>query len=79
MLQAKPPIKQTGLVMMPISGKGVRDALLDSEERYRSLFVEAPLAYHEIDTEGVVLRVNRAECDLLGFTEIGRASCRERV
>jgi PAS domain S-box-containing protein len=52
---------------MPASSKGVRDALLDSEERYRSLFEEAPVAYHEIDREGILLRVNRAECELLGF------------
>ncbi len=47
--------------------KGMREALEHSEERFRALFEEAPLAYHEIDARGVVVRVNRAECDLLGF------------
>ena len=36
-------------------------------EQYCSLFEEAPVAYHEIDREGVVQRVNRAVCALLGF------------
>lgn len=43
------------------------DALRESEERFRCLFEEAPIAYHEIDREGIVQRVNRAECDLLGY------------
>jgi PAS domain S-box-containing protein len=42
------------------------EALRDSEERFRGLFEDAPIAYHEIDTNGVVQRVNRAECELLG-------------
>src|SRR5690242_14524769 len=42
------------------------DRLRESEHRFRTLFEEAPIAYHEIDREGVVRRVNRAECDLLG-------------
>jgi PAS domain S-box-containing protein len=37
-----------------------------SEERFRQLFEEAPVSYHEIDSEGIVRRVNRAECELLG-------------
>jgi two-component system sensor histidine kinase/response regulator len=42
-------------------------ALRISEERFRALFDEAPVAYHEIDQDGIVRRVNRAECDLLGW------------
>jgi len=37
-------------------------------EDYQSLFEEAPVAYHEIDTNGIVRRVNHTECELLGFT-----------
>ncbi len=47
-----------------------------SEERYRSLFEDAPVAYHEIDTNGVLTRINRAECELLGYKAaeiLGRA------
>ena len=42
-------------------------ALEESEARFRSLFNEAPIAYHEIDARGVVVSVNRNECDLLGY------------
>src|SRR5579859_462752 len=41
-------------------------ALRESEERFRTLFSEAPIAYHEIDHEGLVRHVNTAECALLG-------------
>lgn len=37
------------------------------EWRYRGLFEDAPVAYHEIDTDGVLTRINRAECELLGY------------
>jgi len=43
------------------------EARLESEERFRQLFDDAPVAYHEIDGQGIIRRVNRAECDLLGF------------
>ena len=43
------------------------EALRESEERFWGLFEKAPVAYHEIDCEGIVLRVNRAECTLLGY------------
>jgi PAS domain S-box-containing protein len=43
----------------------VQSTLLESEERFRSMFEEAPIAYHEIDRHGVIRRVNRAECELL--------------
>ena len=41
-------------------------ALRESEKRFRLLFKEAPIAYHEIDREGVVRHVNAAECAMLG-------------
>jgi len=40
----------------------------EAAQQYRRLFEEAPVAYHEIDTDGTVIRVNHTECDLLGFT-----------
>ncbi len=39
-----------------------------SRRIYQELFDEAPIAYHEIDCHGVVRRVNRAECRLLGLS-----------
>jgi PAS domain S-box-containing protein len=40
--------------------------LAESEERFRQLFEQAPIAYHELDRDGIVRRVNRAECELFG-------------
>jgi two-component system sensor histidine kinase/response regulator len=47
--------------------KKAHEALREGEERYRSLFEEAPIAYQEIDQAGIVRRVNQAGCNLLGF------------
>jgi PAS domain S-box-containing protein len=41
--------------------------LRESEERFRALLKDAPVACHEIDHQGVVRHVNPAECTLLGF------------
>ena len=43
----------------------VQSTLLESEERFRSMFEQAPIAYHEIDRQGIIRRVNGAECELL--------------
>jgi two-component system sensor histidine kinase/response regulator len=40
---------------------------LPSEDRFRLLFEDAPVAYHEIDNQGRITRVNRAECAMLGY------------
>ncbi len=40
--------------------------LIESERRFRELFEQGPVAYHELDQEGIVRWVNQAECDLLG-------------
>ncbi len=44
--------------------------LRDSDARFRELFDGAPVAYHELDSEGVVRRVNRADCTLLGYEAV---------
>ncbi len=38
-----------------------------SEERFRLLYENGPVAYHEIDRQGVIQRVNRAESQMLGI------------
>ena len=39
---------------------------IESERRFRDLFEQGPVAYHELDREGIVRWVNQAECELLG-------------
>jgi PAS domain S-box-containing protein len=38
-----------------------------TNENYRRLFEDAPVAYHEIDKHGILIKANRAECELLGY------------
>src|SRR6266478_803681 len=48
--------------------KQVEEALRESEESYRDLFDNAPVAYHELDTEGRFTRINHTEEALLGYS-----------
>ena len=47
--------------------KRAERALVESEERFRHLYDEAPVGYHEIDARGTILNINRTECELLGY------------
>ena len=49
--------------------KRQEETLRESEERFRELFDNAPAGYHELDGEGRIVRVNRTELELLGYTE----------
>jgi PAS domain S-box-containing protein len=48
--------------------KQAEQALQESEGKYRELFDDAPVGYHEIDKKGRVIRVNRRELEMLGYT-----------
>jgi PAS domain S-box-containing protein len=48
--------------------KQAEEALRTSQERFRQLFDEAPIGYHEVDSEGRITRVNRTESEMLGYT-----------
>jgi two-component system sensor histidine kinase/response regulator len=39
-----------------------------SEEKFRDLYDNAPLGYHEIDEEGRITNVNRTDLEMLGYT-----------
>ncbi len=43
------------------------EALKNSEQRYRDLYDEAPVGYHEIDSDTYIVNINRTACDLLGY------------
>jgi two-component system, NtrC family, sensor kinase len=47
--------------------KAADDALRESEERFRRLYDDAPVGYHEVDAEGRIVNINRTECELLGY------------
>uniref|UniRef100_Q027R6 Sensory/regulatory protein RpfC n=1 Tax=Solibacter usitatus (strain Ellin6076) TaxID=234267 RepID=Q027R6_SOLUE len=65
-----------GVVAIDISDQQrAAELIARSEERYRMLFEEAPVAIHEIDRDGLVTRINRAGRMLCGYSEseiIGR-------
>lgn len=48
--------------------KRVADALRKGEAQFRDLFDDAPVAYHEIDVNGRLQRVNTTELELLGYS-----------
>ena len=47
--------------------KFVEEALRSSEERYRELWENAPIAYHILDKNGIIISVNRTEAKMLGY------------
>jgi PAS domain S-box-containing protein len=64
------PDSDQGIVVRTVDitdRKRAEDALQMSEAQFRDLFESAPVAYHELDRDGVIRRVNRAECALLGY------------
>jgi PAS domain S-box-containing protein len=48
--------------------KLIDQALRESEEKYRALFDDAPIGYHEIDTEGRIIQINATELEMVGYT-----------
>ncbi len=46
----------------------VEEELREREARFVELFDNAPIGYHELDTQGRILRVNRTELEMLGYT-----------
>jgi two-component system cell cycle sensor histidine kinase/response regulator CckA len=48
--------------------KRAAKALREMEERFHQVYDEAPVGYHELDEEGRIIRVNRRELEMLGYT-----------
>ncbi len=48
--------------------KWMEKTLEEKEKRYRELFDFAPIGYHELDTQGRIIAVNRTELDMLGYS-----------
>ena len=46
----------------------IEQKLRERETRLQVLFDEAPIGYHELDTQGRITRVNRTELEMLGYT-----------
>ncbi len=48
--------------------KRTEEALRESERKFRDLYDNAPLGYHEYNTEGSITNVNRTDLEMLGYT-----------
>ena len=46
----------------------VEQELRERESRFQELFDEAPIGYHELDTQGHITRVNHTELEMLGYS-----------
>jgi len=49
--------------------KRIEEALKEREEKFKELFDNAPIGYHELDSLGRIAWINRTELDMLGYTE----------
>jgi PAS domain S-box-containing protein len=57
-------------VFMDITERKRQEQLIQkSEKRFRELFNDAPVGYHELDAQGRIIRVNRTELEMIGYTE----------
>jgi PAS domain S-box-containing protein len=56
-----------GQIAMAIERKRAEAALVESEAKFRGLFDDAPMAYHELDRDGRITRINHAGERLLGY------------
>ena len=57
-----------GIISDITERKRAQEELQVSEIRFREMFDEAPVGYHELDTSGQITRVNRTELQTLGYT-----------
>jgi PAS domain S-box-containing protein/putative nucleotidyltransferase with HDIG domain len=44
-----------------------QEVLQKNEERYRKLWDDAPVAYHTLNTDGIITNVNKTESKMLGY------------
>ncbi|MBI2419829.1 MAG: PAS domain S-box protein [Ignavibacteriales bacterium] len=59
---------QIALTLANHERKLAEEALRQSETRFRELYDEAPVGYHELDNTGCITRVNQTELTMLGYT-----------
>jgi PAS domain S-box-containing protein len=45
----------------------IQEALKESEIRFKQMFDDAPVGYHEFDAEGRITQINRTELEMLGY------------
>ena len=62
------PVALVGVATDITERRRAENELLQSEIRFREMFDDAPIGYHELDLEGRITRVNRTELIALAYT-----------
>ena len=57
-----------GLEQLVYESRGEEAALRESEEKYRDLYAESPVAYFSVSPDAEILRVNKQTVQLVGYT-----------
>ena len=55
-------------VQLFIQLKRAEEALRESEKKFRDLYDNAPLGYHEYNLQGQITKVNQTDLEMLGYT-----------
>jgi PAS domain S-box-containing protein len=63
------PIRTVAICEDITEYKKAEKALRESEHNFKELYDDAPVCYHEIDNEGRIIRVNKTETALLGYSQ----------
>lgn len=58
-----------GVIQDITERKKAEEALRESQKNFKDLFDNAPIGYHEIDTNGNIIRINKTELKMLGYSE----------
>jgi len=62
------PVGLRGAIIDIAELKQAEEKLRESETRFREMFDNAPIGYHELDAEGRVTRINHTELAMLGYS-----------
>ncbi|MBM3333856.1 MEDS domain-containing protein [Candidatus Sumerlaeota bacterium] len=68
-------VRVSGINIDITERKRMEEALRESQAKFQELFDEAPVGYHELDTEGRIVRVNSTELEMLGYTTAEMLNC----
>jgi PAS domain S-box-containing protein len=58
------------VIKLDAERKRLEQSLLQSEKEFKELFEDAPVAYHELDNAGRIIRVNQTELQLFGYDAV---------